>query len=147
YLSLFTSIGYLNASFDEFETFLPGDQENLVDASFLRPRRAPDWTLGLGGTFTVPVGGRGFLELHSRYDWVDEFETDLFNASLGRISSRGNLNASVRYFTHDDRYSVTFFGRNITNKRTEVATLVFPLFAAGSVNEGYTWGLELEANF
>jgi iron complex outermembrane receptor protein len=146
YLSLFTSIGYLNASFDEFETFLPGDQTQLVDASFLKPRRAPEWTLGLGGTFTIPVG-RGFMELHSRYDWVDEFESDLFNARLGRISSRGNLNASVRYYTHDDRYSLTFFGRNITNKRTEVATLVFPLFAPGSVNQGYTWGLELEANF
>lgn len=147
YLHLFTSVGYLNAKFDEFETFFPNDpSEELRDASFLTPRNAPEWTLGLGGTFTYPVA-RGFVELHAKYDWVDEVESSLFNTRIGRLSSRENLNASIRYYTADDRFSLTLFGRNITNEKFEVVTLVQPLFAAGTRNRGYTWGLEFEANF
>ena len=145
YLNLFASFGWLDASYDEFETDLnPNDDvlvggPEVVDATHLTPRNAPEVTYGLGGTFTYPVG-TGEVAFYVKYDWVDEIETSLINLDVGRVDSRENLTASVAYSYNN--MQLTLFGRNLTDEVYEVPAIIFPLFAAGTIIPGSSWGLE-----
>ncbi|MCX7063101.1 MAG: TonB-dependent receptor, partial [Proteobacteria bacterium] len=129
YVSLFASGGYLDAQYDEFFTDVNPNDDNLpngagihiVDASYLTPTQAPQYTYGLGGTFTYPIG-EGRLELFSKYAWVDQIETSLLNLEAGRIDSRQDLSASIGYYFRNMSFIV--YGRNLTD---EVIEFPFPI--------------------
>jgi outer membrane receptor protein involved in Fe transport len=144
YVSLFASGGYLDAQYDTFETdinpndnALPGGGV-IVDASYLTPTQAPEYTYGLGGTFTYPIG-EGRLELFGKYAWVDQIETSLLNLSAGRIDSREDVSASIGYYFRN--MSFIAYGRNLTDEVVEFPFPIVPLFAAGTVAPGISWGL------
>jgi len=143
-LSVFLNYGYLDAEYRDFFTDInAADGETIIeDASFLTPRNAPENTLGVGGTFSQPLGN-GDLEIYARYAWVDAIETNLLNASQARISSQEDVQASIGYFSNDGKWSLQAFGRNLTDNRTETFIPIATLFAAGSVNRPRSWGLEL----
>ena len=143
-LSVFLNYGYLDAEYRDFFTDInASDGETIIeDASFLTPRNAPENTLGVGGTFSQPIGN-GDLEFYARYSWVDAIETNLLNASQARIGSQEDVQASVGYFANSGKWSVQAFGRNLTNNRTETFIPIATLFAVGSVNRPRSWGLEL----
>jgi iron complex outermembrane receptor protein len=149
-LNVFGSIGYLDAKYKDFFTDVnPNDDctgapECIVDATYLKPRNAPDLTLGVGGTYTVPVGP-GDLQFNLKYSYISKVEGNLLNQTLGRIPPRDDLSASVSYIWND--YRVTVFGRNLTNERWEVPSIIAPLFASGTVGPGWSWGVELAAEF
>lgn len=150
-LTIFGSVGYLKASYNNFFTDVdPNDNcsglpECIVDASFLTPRNAPEWVFGIGGSYVFVMGNSGEIELYVKYDWVDDTEGDLLNQPTGFIKSRQNLQASISYAY--ENYQVTLFGRNLTNERIEAFALIAPLFAAGTINAGASWGLEVTAEF
>lgn len=146
-ISLFASVGYLDAKYGTFMTDIdPTDGVTIIeDASSLTPRNAPELTFGVGGTFTTIVGNGGEIELYVKYDWVDRTEGDLLNASFIATPSRENLVASLTYRYED--YSLTVFGRNLTSDRFETISLINPLFAAGTINPGASWGVEIGAEF
>ena len=145
-LRVFFNYGYLDAEYDEFETDINAtDGLDLVeDASHLTPRGAPKNTIGLGGTFTVPLGG-GELEIFSKWSWIDELELSLLNTPLGRLDSRSDVTASIGF--HAEQYSVVAFGRNLTNVRTEGFSPIATLFAVGSVNKPRSFGVEFSYEF
>ncbi len=145
YVNLFASVGYLDAEYDKFSTDItPNDTiDNIQDASFLTPRNAPKWTVGAGGSVSYPVW-RGYVEAYVKYDWVDEVETSLLNISIGRLDPRENLMASISY-VFEEKYSLTVFGRNLTEEQYEIPTIIQPLFASGTTVPGRTWGIELTA--
>ncbi|MFT7548508.1 MAG: iron complex outermembrane receptor protein [Candidatus Azotimanducaceae bacterium] len=143
-LRVFFNYGYLDAEYKEFETDInANDAIPLIeDASFLTPRDAPKFTLGLGGTFSKEVGN-GIVEIYTKYTQVDDVESNLLNTELGHIDSREDLTASIGYFTKS--YSVVVFGRNLTDEQNEVFTPIGAnpgLFAVGTVNRGTNYGLE-----
>ena len=146
YFRAFLNYGYLNAEYDDFETDInASDGVTIIeDASFLTPRNAPESTLGVGGTFSWPIGP-GFLEIFSKYAWVDEIETNLLNTPLGRVDARKDVTASVGYFT--EKWSVSAFGRNLTDERFETFTPIATLFAVGSVNRPRSYAVEFEYEF
>jgi len=141
YLRLFANYGYLDASYEEFETDInPNDNLNVVqDASFLTPRNAPENTLGLGGTLSVPMGA-GTLEVFGKYTWIDEIEASLLNLNQSRVKSRDDVTATIGYYTNN--WSVSVFGRNLTDERFEVFQPIATLFAAGIVNRPRSFGVE-----
>ncbi len=145
YLRMFFNYGYLDAEYREFETDInPLDNETIIeDATFLNPRNAPENTIGVGGTFSVPVGA-GSLEIYGKYAWIDEVDSDLLNTPLAKVDSRSDVTASIGYYT--ERYSVSVFGRNLTDERFETFTPIATLFAAGTVNRPRTIGVEFELN-
>lgn len=140
HLNLFATMGWLDASYDSFRTDIdPNDGVDLiVDASFLTPRNAPEYTYGLGGTFNYPVGP-GEVELFTKYSWVDEIESSLLNLDIGRIDSREDLSASIGYYV--EKVSIVLYGRNLTDETFEVPFLIAPLFASGTVTPGRSWGM------
>ncbi len=98
-LSLFATGGYLDAEYDSFQTDVNANdgQSLIVDASYLTPRNAPEYTYGLGGTFTYPVW-EGRVELFTKYSWVDKIQTSLLNLQIGELDSREDLSASIGYY-------------------------------------------------
>lgn len=141
------SFGYLKARYTSLNIGYPSNQTGsvpIVDASFLIPRNAPDWTLGGSATYTVPVGP-GHVSLNARVDWVDQVQGDLYNDSHFIIPAHTDLAISGSYAFK--RYKITAFGKNLTGYRHEIPTFIAPLFASSTIGIGATWGLELEAKF
>lgn len=145
-LRVFLNYGYLDASYKEFFTDVnTSDGVTIIeDASYLTPRNAPEFTLGLGGFYTIQVGP-GELEFYAKYTEIDELESNLLNTQLGRVDAREDVTASISYFM--EKWSVVAFGRNLTDEQVEVFTPVEPLFAVGSLNQGRTYGVELSYIF
>ena len=42
---------------------------------------------------------------------------------------------------------VAMYGRNLTNERFVAPAIIQPLFASGTVGPGWSWGVELGAQF
>ncbi len=149
-LNLFGSIGLLDAQYKDFFTDVnpndtcTGKPECVVDASYLEVRNAPKLTAGIGGVYTVTVGP-GDLQLNVKYAYVGKVQGNLLNQTLGAVRPRDDLSASVSYIW--DKYRVTMFGRNLTNERNEVPTIIAPLFASSTIGPGWSWGVELAAEF
>ena len=145
-LKIFFNYGYLDAEYDEFETDINAtDGVDLIeDATHLTPRNAPESTLGIGGTFSYPIGN-GDLEIYAKFARVGDIETSLTNAPLGRIDERDDVTASIGYYT--EQWSVVAFGRNLADDEFEYFTPIATLFAVGSINRGRTYGLELAFEF
>jgi iron complex outermembrane recepter protein len=146
YFRAFLNYGYLDAEYESFETDInAADGVTIIeDASFLTPRNAPESTIGVGGTFSWPIGP-GSLEVFGKYAWVDDIETNLLNTPLGRVKARKDVTASIGYFT--DTWSVSAFGRNLTDERFETFIPIATLFAVGNVNRPRSYGVEFEYNF
>ena len=147
YANFFASVGYLDASYDEFETDLnPNDDDSpqnrgIEDATHLTPRNAPETTWAIGGTVSVPVGP-GELSFYAKYSEISEIETNLVNIRFGRLDAREYVDASVSYQWNNLRAS--FFGRNLTDDVFEIPFPIATLFSASTVIPGRSWGLELE---
>lgn len=141
YMNLFASFGWLDAQYKEFETDLnPNDNVDLIeDATHLIPRGAPEFTYGVGGTFSIPAGP-GEFELFLKYDWIDAIERSLVNISFVRTDSTENLMASAGYIWNN--MSLTLYGRNLTDEQFEIPGVIDPLFASSTVTQGSVWGLE-----
>ena len=141
YVRLFLNYGYLDAEYDDFETDInPNDNQDVVqDASFLTPRNAPENTLALGGTLSVPFGA-GTIEVFGKFTWIDKVEASLLNLNQARVDEREDLSASIGYYT--DNWSISMFGRNLTDDRFEVFQPIATLFAAGIVNRPRSVGFE-----
>ncbi|MEM1436332.1 MAG: TonB-dependent receptor [Pseudomonadota bacterium] len=142
----FINYGYLDAEYKDFETDInAADGMTMVeDASFLKPRNAPDNTIGVGGTFSKQIGP-GSFEVYAKYTWVDEVETDLLNTPFGRQDGFEDLTASIGYFT--ENYTISLFGRNLTNVEIETTVPIATLFAAGNLRRPINYGLEFTYNF
>ena len=146
YLRGFLNYGRLDADYDEFETDInPNDAETIIeDASFLNPRNAPEFTLGVGGTLSVPMGD-GDLETFFKYTRIAEVDANLLNLEQSKIAERDDVSASIGYYT--EKWALVAFGKNLTDERYEVFFPIATLFAAGSVNRPRTMGVELTYQF
>ena len=150
YVRAFLNYGYLDAEYDDFETDINANDglDMVEDASHLTPRRAPENTIGVGGTITIPLGP-GDIEIYAKYAWIDEQETTLLNTPLGLVDDTEDLTASIGYF--GENYSIVAFGRNLTDDQVETFISIdapgLPLFGVGNVNRPRTYGVELSYNF
>lgn len=164
YVRAFVNFGYLDAKYKDFATdinasdtatttaancdgvFTPAviGGSCVEDASFLKPRNAPETTLGIGGTVSIPVGDAS-VEIFAKYSFIDEVESSLLNASQGRVDSRKDVTASIGYYA--EKWSVSAYGRNLTNDRYEIFQPIATLFAVGSINRPRTFGVELAYDF
>ncbi len=147
YFRVFFNYGYLDAEYEDFETDInASDGVSIIeDASHLKPRNAPESTIGLGGTVTVPVGA-GIVEIYGKYAWVDEVETSLLNIPQGRLEDRKDVTASVGYFA--ETWSVVAFGKNLTDEENEIFVPIATLFATGSITPPPRhFGVEAEYRF
>ncbi len=146
YFRGFINYGTLEADYEVFETDInPNDAETIIeDASFLDPRNAPDYTLGIGGTLSVPVGD-GTVEAFAKVTKIASYDASLLNLKQAKVDAREELSVSVGYYT--ENWAIEAFGKNLTDERFEVFFPIATLFAAGSVNRPRTFGLEFSYQF
>ncbi|MEM7220749.1 MAG: TonB-dependent receptor [Pseudomonadota bacterium] len=159
-LLLFANIGWLDAEYDDFviDVTPTDDIDNPVNATFLKPRNASDYTLGLGFDFSQQIGP-GELQIYAKYSIRDDYETNVLNLPVGRVDSSDteDLSAAISYRVNNLIFSV--FGRNLTDSAFEVPTVLGgnaetpsqmaagPLFIPGTINRPRSFGLELEYSF
>ncbi len=147
YFRGFINYGSLDAEYEEFFTDInPNDAQELIeDASFLTPRNAPEFTLGIGGTLSIPVE-TGVVEAFVKFTRIDEREASLLNLGNSRIDETDELSLSVGYYANEN-WAVSAYCRNCTDERFEVFSPIATLFAAGSVNKPRSYGLEFTYQF
>ncbi len=149
-LRLFLNYGLLDAEYDEFNIDITptDDIDNVVDASFLKPRNAPDFTLGLGFIFNYQIGP-GELEVFAKWSGRGDQETDVLNLSSGRLAGGENDDLSATIGYRMDRWSFTVFGTNLTDERWEVPIVLggsntsAALFIVGNTNRPRHIGVEV----
>ena len=135
--------GYMKSEFDEYLADLNGD--NIVtDNSGLSSRNTPENTFGITTSYTVQVGN-GDLKTRLSYRFRDEMEAEASNNPLGSLDSIDNLNATITYSF--DNYSISVFGKNITDEREQRWSTIGGLTSRGWWNEGATYGIEFSAKY
>jgi iron complex outermembrane receptor protein len=151
--NMFATVGFLDSEYDDFFSLgaIPADDPcNVtdtcvpIDSTGFTPKYAPEWTFGLGGTYTLPLGP-GELSLHMKYNYVDEQETDTFNDDGTAIVETEFVSAQISYSWNDMR--ITAFGENMLDEQFEVIGCLSVLFCTGGIQPGEKYGIEFEMLF
>ena len=155
-LTLSANAGYLDAYYSSFcANFVAtnssrpacGNQPGQVDNTNLAPSNAPRWTLALSAEGRMTVGDVA-LTLHIEEDYSTSMFTADDNSPISYRASEALLNASIRLADVGDRYTVTIWGRNLTDKIvTEAGVTAYPLFSLWNPTPPRTFGLTLAAKF
>ncbi|MBI1181979.1 MAG: TonB-dependent receptor [Alphaproteobacteria bacterium] len=122
----------------------PGNYLLSEDHSNIPLQRAPAWQLTAGVTYEFPLGNLGYLQLNGRYTYVSNLNVTLDGMAEGERGSVNLVDASITFKDVDGRYSIAFYGKNLTNEiylnsLTRVATLL----TSYAVSEPRTWGIEI----
>ena len=140
---LMVTYGYLEAEYKDYLADINGDQ-NITDNSGLIPRNTPENTFGITTSYTTQIGD-GELKGRISYRFRDELETDPSKNPLGSVDSIENINATIGYTI--DNYSVTVWGRNLTDEREQRWRTVAGLTSRGYWNEPATLGITFAASY
>jgi iron complex outermembrane receptor protein len=119
-----------------------------TDWSNLKPVRAPEIDATLGVTKDFVFGDSGRLVVDANWNYTSELETDLLNRPRSDRAPLDVLNASMTWRPDSDRYSITLWGKNITDnvERLNVA-MVANLFAFANGTQPRTYGVTIQSNF
>jgi len=142
---------YLNAEFDEFDTFepnRPGEGEKDLSGNTLP--NAPELTWFIGANYTVPLAG-GDLRFRGEISWVDDIYFTEFNNEDAFQESYAMTNASVRYTPASGAWNIEVWGKNLGDEDIKANNIVAaPLFAFPQVGALYpprTYGATISVNF
>jgi iron complex outermembrane receptor protein len=148
--------GYLDAYYSSFcanfvdtNAYRPGcgTQPGEVDNTNLTPSNAPRWTLALSADYAWSVDG-GVVEMHVEEAYTSSLWTADDNDPLSYRSPEALLGAAVKFTSEGGRYSLSLWGRNLTDKVvTENAVLAYPLFSLWNPTPPRTVGVTLGAKF
>ncbi len=140
---LLVTYGYLDSEYDDYIADLTGDGI-VTDNSDLVPRNTPENTFGLTTSYTMQIGN-GDLKGRVSYRFRDDMETNSSNDPLGHLDSIYNVNANISYSI--ENYSISVWGRNITDEREQRWATIGGLTSRGWWNEPSTYGVTLSASF
>jgi iron complex outermembrane receptor protein len=115
-LTMNVNVGYLQAKYTEFLADL-GGTGTPIDNTFLKLRRAPRWTSQLDLSWVLPLGGAGNLTFNGGVNYTSEYETDVGNDAFARRPGAALLDAGIAYEPLGERYRISLFGRNLTDRR------------------------------
>ena len=154
-LTIKANAGYLDAYYSSFcANFTAtnarrpacGNQPGQVDNTNLVPSNAPRWTLALTAEFAAPVADLGTLKLHVDEAYTTSMWTADDNNPISYRAPEALLDASIAFSAADDRYSLSIWGRNLTDRTvTEVGVTAYPLFSLWNPTPPRTFGLTLAA--
>lgn len=117
------------------------------DYSGKRPLRAPRWDISGGVTKDVDVG-TGKVSFQANANYRSSVDTDLLNRLYSYRPSMLTVDGSIRWVPDNGRYTVSLWGRNLTNK-IEILnyTAVGNVFAFGVPTAPRQYGVTIGANF
>lgn len=137
------TVGYLSAEYDDF--FVPGNVPVPVagqDFAGYQMQYAPEWTVSAGYQHEFWVGpGRVRARLETRYE--DSFWGTFTHSRGTEQEAYFKTDASLTYFSGDDRWSLGLWAKNLENVAVLAATTTgqFGPYGDAFVEPPRTWGL------
>jgi iron complex outermembrane receptor protein len=154
-LTIRANAGYLDAYYTIFcANFVAtnasrpacGNTPGEVDNTNLVPSNAPRWTLAASADYRLPLGGLGALNFHLDEAYTTSLWTADDNEPISYRAPEALLDAAVGFSAADDRYSVSVWGRNLTDRIvTEDGVTAYPLFSLWNPTPPRTFGLTFTA--
>ncbi|AEG50834.1 TonB-dependent receptor [Sphingobium chlorophenolicum L-1] len=127
-LTLRGSLGYLDAKYDRFIADLSGTRpvngvsNPAVNNTSLRFPYTSKWTYSLGGSYDADLGSAGKLTISADWNYRSSFNMTDLNFAFAEQKGYGLLSANVTWTDPSDRYSVSVYSANLTNKRYAFAS-------------------------
>ncbi len=144
-------LGTLDAEYNSFVL----DRNNdgvLEDFSGRDVVRAPDVNGGVDATYTVGLSGGSNLRLNANYKHEAE-NTYYYNDDIGQefdtiLDQRDIFNASVTWVSANDQWTLSAFGKNLTDERYRTASqAVGTLWTFSNFGPPRSWGVEVGYRF
>lgn len=141
------SLGYLHT---EYRSQIANLGFGPIDLKGLPKDFAPKLTGYFAVDYTVPLGegDNGALVFNADVSYKSKRYTNPIPNPVSVQNETALVNAAVTYRTADERYSVTLFGRNLTNKYYKLTGETGGgLFTWDSVGRPRTYGIRATAKF
>lgn len=154
---------YLDAVYDDFRyvtplssgppvtgcAVTPGAQGFQVDCSGRRAPHAPEWTVNLAAEHAFRLRNDARIVAGARLRYQSKTLTGLDFTPLEYQDDYVTLSASITYATGDDRYYVTAFGNNLTDKTIIGSTFQPPFgsFVVGTMRPPRLIGMRVGTRF
>lgn len=118
-----------------------GPNETSFDASGQAGTNAPEWTFSLNGRYQRPVfaGFDGFIQ--GDYFWREDVTFGLYPDNIPNPTTQdayGILNASIGLIGGDGAYTLSVFGRNLTDENFVTSIFDLPFDGAGGLGQFVT---------
>jgi iron complex outermembrane receptor protein len=122
----------------------PGNYLMDDDFSSIPLQRAPKFQMTLGASYEFAVGNWGSIVLNANYTHVSNLNLSVDGRAKAYRGPVDLLDATVTFKDIEDRYSVSFFMKNITNKLyLNSYTGVAPLLDTYGLSDPQRWGVEV----
>lgn len=128
-------------------------REGVVDGVDLKGLSLPlvsKWSGNLGVEWDVAKGSFGTVTAAANTNYVSKVYFDIFNTERGAQDGYALLNGTLRWRSDNDRFGVTVWGRNLTNKyyfTANFATAKFQGADTGSLGTPRTYGATFDVKF
>ena len=112
------------------------------------PARAPKWQFSIGATQDFDLGQYGSLSANAQVNYTGAQYLIITNNPYSFRPAMAMLDANVRYEPRNSRYSVTVWGRNLTNNiQLDSFLTVGTEFTSYGVTAPRTFGVSVAAKF
>lgn len=152
-LLLLASVGLINAEYDTVKLDL--NQDNVVDSvdEGLDLPRAADLTYSIGLTHDLDIGTWGYLASRINYAYRDK--SAYTDNNLGFINEQQILDAGLDFYSNDDRWVFSLYGRNLLDEvkhggDTQLPDFLGPVPTGGTFSplaKGRVYGAEVTYSF
>jgi iron complex outermembrane receptor protein len=144
-LELYASLGYLDAKYNRFLDLVNGV---VTDVSFRKLKGAPEWQGSAGFGWEPELGIAGTVRLGADVSYRDKVFNNVANTEAISTEARTLVNASLRYTTDDERWSLTAAGRNLLNRQYPAnAIFIGGLLSALYPADPITWSITARFRF
>ena len=144
------NFSYNDGEYDKFEADTDGDGVNDINLSGLPLTRTPEIKWGLNGLWSIPMLG-GHLDLYAQVSYEDEnvyYYSDIDPIYNSKLDERTLVDASVTWFSSDDRFFIRAFGNNLTDERYRIASqVVANLWTHSQFGAPREYGVQVGVNF
>lgn len=138
--SLNTSIGYIDSEFENVEA-----GSSLANGN--RAALTPKWTIAIGPQVEFDLPG-GTITTRVDYSYRSSMEGQPNNAATAFIESRDLLGFNITYEPTDADWSISAYGKNITDERyTQAALDVGPYVLNILSNDASEFGIKFSRTF
>ncbi|AMN46747.1 hypothetical protein ACG33_06475 [Steroidobacter denitrificans] len=144
-LILSVSAGYTDAEYTKIHMDLNGDQViDAADKALDLPRVSP-WTYSAGMSFDTPLSTLGEATWRLQYSHRDKAAFADNNSTF--LSKVDLLDASVTYRHPNQRFTLSLYGRNLTDEDYEGAVTQLPFGTVRYLSKGRRYGVEMNLEF
>lgn len=115
-LKINASMGYLDAEYTEIAPGAAITEDFELIGS-------PEWSLSLGGEYTIPLTDRGSISLRADYSYRSKVYFDATNTELGAQEGYGLVNLRATFTGEDERWSIAGGVSNVTDETYKIMGL------------------------